>query len=116
MNCRLRSVIIFLVCAAHENEIKKFLCKGQVLSANGVPAYGKDRLINVIGHLDSTVRCEAKKVQTHAESWFLWQTPIHLLTALMFDVCQVFKHLQQKLQKSGLLIHRDLVCDILGES
>ena len=95
MNCRLRSVIIFLVCAAHENEIKKLFCNGQVLSVNDVPAYGKGRLKKVIEHLDSTVHCEAEKVQTHAESWFLWQTPIHLLTALMFNVCQVFKHLQQ---------------------
>ena len=116
MNRRLRSVIIFLVCAAHKNEIKKFFCNGQVLSVNGVPAYGKGRLMKVIEHLYSTVYCEAEKVQTHAESWFLWQTHIHLLTALMFDVCQVFKHLQQKLQKSGFLVHRDLVCEILGES
>ena len=57
MNCRLRSVIICHVGAAHENEIKKFLCYGQVPLANGVPAVGRGRLIKVIENLDYTVHC-----------------------------------------------------------
>ena len=97
MNCRLRSVIICLDCSAHENEIKQFLYNGQVPLANGVSAGGRGRLIKVTGNLDSTVHCETEKVQTHAESWLLWQPPIHLLTAPIIDLCQVFKHLQHKM-------------------
>ena len=68
MNCRLRSVVICHVCAAHGKEIKKFLCNGQVPLANGAPTDGRGRLIKVTENLYSAVYCEAEKVQAHAES------------------------------------------------
>ena len=48
------------VCAAHEDEVKRFSSKGKVPLAKGVRTDGKERVMRIIDHLDSEMHKEAR--------------------------------------------------------
>ena len=57
------------VCAAHEDEIKRFSSNGKVLLAKGVRADGKERVMRIIDHLDSEMHKEALRQDELEKSW-----------------------------------------------
>ena len=57
------------VCAAHEEEIKRFSSNGKVRLAKGVRADGKERVMRIIDHLDSEIHKEALRLDEHERSW-----------------------------------------------
>ena len=57
------------VCAAHEDEIKRFSSNGKVPLAKGVRADGKERVMRIIDHLDSEMHKEALRQDELEKSW-----------------------------------------------
>ena len=58
-----------LICAAHEDDVKKYSNNGKVPLARGVRTDGKDRLMNVIDHLESEIHQEATRLEELKQSW-----------------------------------------------
>ena len=50
---RSRPSVTCSVCAAHEDEVKRFSSNGKVPLVKGVRANGKERVMRIIDHLDS---------------------------------------------------------------
>jgi hypothetical protein len=66
---RTRPSVTCLVCATHEEHVKRFSSNGQVPLARGVCADGKDRLVAIIDHLGSAMHIEAERLQKHEKNW-----------------------------------------------
>ena len=66
---RSRPSVTCSVCAAHEDEIKRFSSNGKVPLAKGVRADGKERVMRIIDHLDSEMHKEALRQDELEKSW-----------------------------------------------
>ncbi len=66
---RLRPCVTCSVCAAHEEEIKRFSSNGKVRLAKGVRADGKECVMRIIDHLDSEMHKEALRLDEDERSW-----------------------------------------------
>ena len=66
---RKRTFVTCLICAAHEDDVKKYSNNGKVPLARGVRTDGKDRLMNVIDHLESEIHQEATRLEELKQSW-----------------------------------------------
>ena len=66
---RSRPSVTCSVCAAHEDEIKRFSSNGKVPLAKDVRADGKERVMRIIDHLDSQMHKEALRQDEIEKSW-----------------------------------------------
>ena len=60
---RSRPSVTCSVCAAHEDEVKRFSSNGKVPLAKGVRADRKERVMRIIDHLDSEMHKEARSAK-----------------------------------------------------
>ena len=66
---RSRPSVTSSVCAAHEDEVKRFSSNGKVPLAKGVRADGKERVMRITDHLDSEMHKEALRQVELEKSW-----------------------------------------------